>query len=256
MVERLHAIFKVPIFIINLCLLQGQNDFMREWVPHRDEFLFEILSLEAPPDNMCCGSCQNKQVTFYRCRDCHFAQILCRICCIHHHQSHPFHNIQKWNGKYFVPTTLFELGFILHLGHVRVDCPGSPTGGEDVVMDDADEINTKGRVKGPNLTVVDIGGIHRHRVDWCQCLWDQRHTALLRMGLYPSSITRPQTAFTFRLLQYFHIDTMECNTSASNFYNKIQRLTNDSNPNSIPVSNALPSTFPKQSIDCVVSGSI
>jgi CxC2 like cysteine cluster associated with KDZ transposases len=210
---------------------------MREWIPCRNEFLFEILSLEAPPDNLCCGSCGNSQVTFYRCMDCSFTQILCRSCCICSHHSHPFHSIQKWTGQYFVPTTLFELGFILHLGHVGINCAGNAGGGEDVLMDDIQETDTQGGRRRPNLTVVDIGGIYSHQVNWCQCLQDQRHIALLRMGLYPGSTSRPQTAFTFRLLRYFHIDTMECNTSASNFYNKLRHLTNDSNPTSIPVSN-------------------
>jgi hypothetical protein len=192
---------------------------MREWIKCRDQFLFEILSLDAPPDNMQCNGCGNGEVTFYRCMDYSLAPILCRMCCIQNHQSNPFHTIQQWTGTYFVPTTLFDLGFILHLGHVGMHCTGNATGGEDVVMDGAD---TKGQVKGPNLTVVDIGGIFSHQVQWCHCLKDQRHIALLRMGLYPGSISRPKTAFTFRLLRYFHIDTMECNTSASNFYNKLR----------------------------------
>jgi hypothetical protein len=36
-------------------------------------------------------------------------------------------------------------------------------------------------------------------------------------------------------LDYFHIDSMECKTSASSFFSKLRRLTNSSNPLSVPV---------------------
>jgi len=40
----------------------------------------------------------------------------------------------------------------------------------------------------------------------------------------------------FQLLQYFHLDAMECRTSVSNFFNKLCRLTNDTFPDTVPVS--------------------
>jgi hypothetical protein len=56
------------------------------------------------------------------------------------------------------------------------------------------------------------------------------------MKLYPASLTRPETAFTFGLLDYFHIDYLECKTSAMNFYSKLRRLTNSRFPHEVPVS--------------------
>jgi hypothetical protein len=41
------------------------------------------------------------------------------------------------------------------------------------------------------------------------------------MGLFAASLQRPETAFTFNVLDYFHIDAMECHTAASNFVAKI-----------------------------------
>jgi hypothetical protein len=62
------------------------------------------------------------------------------------------------------------------------------------------------------------------------------YAQLLRLGLYPSSVERPETAFTFSLLDYFHIDAVECKTSAHNFYNKLRRLTDSVFPYKVPVS--------------------
>jgi hypothetical protein len=56
------------------------------------------------------------------------------------------------------------------------------------------------------------------------------------MRLYPSSVDQPQTAFTFTLLEYFQIDGLECKTSASNFFNKLRRLTDNWFPERVPVS--------------------
>jgi CxC2 like cysteine cluster associated with KDZ transposases len=72
---------------------------------------------------------------------------------------------------------------------------------------------------------------------WCCCQGSEpSYAQLLRLRLYPASIERPETAFTFSLLDYFHIDALECKTSASNFYNKLRRLTNSIFPHNVPVS--------------------
>jgi hypothetical protein len=58
----------------------------------------------------------------------------------------------------------------------------------------------------------------------------------LRLRLYPSTIKYPATAFTFSVLDNFHIDAVECKTSAYNFFNKIRRVTNNEFPDTVPVS--------------------
>ncbi|KAL6298889.1 hypothetical protein BKA93DRAFT_820168 [Sparassis latifolia] len=57
---------------------------------------------------------------------------------------------------------------------------------------------------------------------------------MLRMALYPASQLHPRTAFTFDVLKYFSIDAIVCNTSASRFYTKMQRLTNNAAPQTVP----------------------
>ncbi|KAI6169161.1 hypothetical protein EDD17DRAFT_1503089 [Pisolithus thermaeus] len=48
--------------------------------------------------------------------------------------------------------------------------------------------------------------------------------------LFPASISKPKTAFTFDVLDHFLIDSLECKTSAMNFYQKLKRFTNNAFP--------------------------
>ncbi|KAG2051654.1 hypothetical protein BDR06DRAFT_889234, partial [Suillus hirtellus] len=50
---------------------------------------------------------------------------------------------------------------------------------------------------------------------------------LLCAGLFPTSTTRPRTAFTFEVLDNFFIDALECKTSAMSFFDKLRWLTNN-----------------------------
>jgi hypothetical protein len=87
--------------------------------------------------------------------------------------------------------------------------------------------------------VVDSSGIFVHSVKWCKCNGiegeEDKHLQLLRHRLFPSSIIRPETAFTFNVLDEFLIDSLECKTSAFSFYAKPRRLTNNAFPDSVSV---------------------
>ncbi|KAK7696208.1 hypothetical protein QCA50_000861 [Cerrena zonata] len=85
------------------------------------------------------------------------------------------------------------------------------------------------------MTIVDITGVHHLPVHFCSC---QHHAAphiqLLRLGLYPASHDRPQTVFTFRVLDDFDLDNLETKASAQRYYAKIRRLTSNPFPQSVP----------------------
>ncbi|KAI6008512.1 hypothetical protein EDC04DRAFT_2610915 [Pisolithus marmoratus] len=51
-----------------------------------------------------------------------------------------------------------------------------------------------------------------------------------RQRLFPASISKPKTAFTFTVLDHFLIDALECKTSAMSFYQKLKRFTNNAFP--------------------------
>jgi hypothetical protein len=86
------------------------------------------------------------------------------------------------------------------------------------------------------LVIVDTSGVHQLHISWCHCEnAAEPHIQLLRSHFFPASIKWPSTAFTFSLLDYFHIDSVECKTSALSFFSKLQRLTNDPSLHSVPV---------------------
>jgi len=132
----------------------------------------------------------------------------------------------------------------LYLGHGGAPCPGA---GEEEVQAGGvvgEETTDKGTLseawkEGPRkcLIVVDISGVHQLHIGWCRCKdAPAADVQLLRSRFFPASILNPSTAFTFGALEYFHIDSVECKTSASSFFSKLRRLTNNTNPDSVPVS--------------------
>ena len=193
---------------------------LTSWLKLRDQYLAILLQAESLTSNHC-HLC-NGQGNLYCCQDCFGSPVCCKTCLLHTHISAPFHRLQHWNGQFFQSTNLIDLGYILHLGHGGQPCPQFNASSETVIC------------------VVDVTGVFNHMLRWCCCDGGEpAYAQLLRLGLYPASIERPQTAFTFSLLDYFHIDALECKTSASNFYNKLRRLTNSIFPHHVPVSVAV-----------------
>ncbi|KAI5987002.1 hypothetical protein EDC04DRAFT_2873478 [Pisolithus marmoratus] len=63
---------------------------------------------------------------------------------------------------------------------------------------------------------------------------DDWHLDLLRQRLFPATISKPKTAFTFDVLDHFLIDALECKTSAMSFYQKLKRFTDNAFPERVP----------------------
>ena len=161
----------------------------------------------------------------------------------------PLHHIEKWTGRFFAATSLNQEGYVLYLGHGGEPCPANQiwrdrqevqvgSSDDDEWESDDDEVPLAGWEKQDKqcLVVVDTSGVHQLRIGWCQCETAvEPHIQLLRNRFFPASTKRPSTAFTFSLLDYFHIDSVECKTSASSFFSKLRRLTNSSSPHSVPV---------------------
>src|SRR5262245_43098694 len=200
-------------------------------------------------NNGICDHCKGSNGIFC-CSDCLGGFVHCRECCLQFHRLSPFHRIMQWTGEYFARTTLYAQGYVLHLGHRGKPCPHNSAQDQewldaDAEMDGphaADPFSDKSREKVHDITedvvdVYDTCGVFRNRVQWCRCPDAQnKPRQLFQMGLFAASLQRPQTAFTFNVLDYFYIDAMECHTAASNFVNKIRRLTNNAFPDSVPVS--------------------
>ena len=196
---------------------QSSNDILDEWLPHREAYLSVLLENEGTQSSTC-DLC-NVEPAQYRCVHCFAHPQLCQGCIISSHKHSPFHFIEKWNGEFFQPTTLQELGFVLHLGHAGHACP------ENVSCTNSYE-----------FCVVDTLGITQHRIQPCLCQnAAPLYVQLLQMDLFPSTMERPQTVFTFSVLDRFRIESLEGKTSAYSFYSQLRRLTDNCFPHLLPV---------------------
>ena len=203
-----------------------------------------LLDLEGQSGGGLCGQCK-ASCGHFRCSDCIGDLQLCHHCFMAHHKSLPFHRIQKWNGTHFAQTTLHDQGYVLHLGHHGEICPeaedpwldveGSmpPTDISDIFQDDGN-----GRIfEDSTINIVHTTGVFSHKVRWCRCPNASEKTVqLFQMRLFPASHIRPESAFTFDVLDHFYIDAMECKTAAASFMKKLCRLTNNAFPHKVSVS--------------------
>lgn len=86
--------------------------------------------------------------------------------------------------------------------------------------------------------IVDKSGVHQLQVHGCKCI---SHPPLdlqfPDMGLFPASLSRIRTAFTFSVLDNFRMDNLECKTARLRYYSKLKRLTLNCFPQSVPVRN-------------------
>jgi hypothetical protein len=119
---------------------------------------------------------------------------------------------QSWSGLFFESTSLKALGMRIHLGHNGNTCPLPGAFHKDFV-------------------VMATTGIHHVDVQFCGCYSEigASHPCLqlLRAELLPSSVDRPTGAFTFDVLNSFHLLTLQGMTSAYDYCISISRKTDN-----------------------------
>ena len=85
------------------------------------------------------------------------------------------------------------------------------------------------------MTITDITGVHSLPVHFCSCAdCLPPHLQLLDLGIYPVTYDRPQSGFTFRLLDDFDLENLETKCSAQSYYEKLRRLTSNTYPYLVP----------------------
>ena len=200
--------------------------------------------------------------------DCLGTPSYCSSCCQQTHAQIPFHCVESWAGSFFQPSWLRRLGVNIYLGHGSnpcctivqehsclqdryniVDleedesCSSDEPRNEDMQFLPADAYPRPGDfdVNGtPIMIIVDTSGIHHFGVQYCLCPNAQsQDIQLMSLGFYPATFDNLQTAFSFRVLDDFLLDNLECKTTASNYYSKLRRITNSSFPQLVPVSGVI-----------------
>ncbi|KAF6741396.1 hypothetical protein DFP72DRAFT_1115848 [Ephemerocybe angulata] len=193
-----------------------------EWIPFRQTFLDELLRHDGHGDflgNDRCSKCDDESQLF-KCRDCwDGAQLCCRGCTLAAHSSLPFHHIEYWEDTHFEKTCLQALGLRIQLGHGGGACPNPIVGPKD-------------------FNIFDTSGVHPVNIDFCGCSAQSdnsnKSVQLLRSSLFPATLSRPQTAFTFNFLDTFHQLTLQAKTTVYDYYNTIIRRSDPLELKSIP----------------------
>ncbi|KAN0109688.1 hypothetical protein V8E52_009034 [Russula decolorans] len=146
----------------------------------------------------------------FSCFDCAYGMHYCQECLVDHHRLMPLHRISIC--LFYEKTSLQELGLVIQLGHHGPSCPCPGLVQKDFV-------------------IVDVSGIHTIDVQFCGCHntsgGSASHVQLLRFRCFPSTITRPQSAFTFDVLNTFHLLTLQGKVSAYEFYCALQHKTDN-----------------------------
>ena len=97
---------------------QTQSDYPQQYVNRKDEFLEALLSRETMPENSSiCQHCDRDFFAVWRCKDCVLATPMCRSCLQVSHRENLFHQIERWNGGFFQPAELSEVGTYLLIKH-------------------------------------------------------------------------------------------------------------------------------------------
>ncbi|KAJ7018016.1 hypothetical protein C8F04DRAFT_1278419 [Mycena alexandri] len=191
---------------------------LKQFVPVVDEYLAEFLRLEGKGfvAREWCPACPKKKRVAnpeYRCIDCFSPDVLCSGCCVARHKTHPLDRIEFWNGEFFERVSLKSLGLRIQMGHTGFETCDSPQPGHT------------------DFTVVHSNGIHAVAVDFCGC--ENAHMAgttreqTLRMSWFPATDLEPQTCATFRVVELFHILTLQGKVTTYDFYSGLEKLTDN-----------------------------
>ena len=223
--------------------------YHREYLAIREKLITSVLLARGPPTSLLCATCEGHHGT-YRCLECTLPGLHCQSCVLSSHSHLPFHRLEKWTGTHFEWCSLQQLGYIYYLGHGGSDCPTSMINScnNEVDTDDSDndedewgttkEASTASPTSGTQImTVVSTSGIHQVAVHWCLCnSKHDKYSQLMAVRLYPSTFTRPKTAFTWEVLDMASIDSTVCNTTANSFYQKLRYMTSAPNAWKLKVS--------------------
>ncbi|KAN0136391.1 hypothetical protein V8E53_005759 [Lactarius tabidus] len=95
---------------------------MDQWLERQSKYLNYLLEMEGHQSSLKCSLCL-KGSAYIKCSDCFGGNMFCKGCCLQHHSRSPFHRLLQWNGRHYVATSLYSMGFILFLGHSGDPCP-------------------------------------------------------------------------------------------------------------------------------------
>ncbi|TFK81526.1 hypothetical protein K466DRAFT_501978 [Polyporus arcularius HHB13444] len=190
---------------------------MQTWLPERDQYLDELVRWEGHGSFFAdrCAHCPQAPAgrAVFRCLDCSPGPLSCAGCLVGKHSQLPYHRIQRWTGQSFETSALCDAGLSIQLGHADGSACSNPIAGRK------------------DFCAIDINGRHNLHINFCGC--DHAADAgnlvqqLMRFDLYPATHVEPNTAFTFRMLEHYHIQSLQGKISMFDYYQSLERLTDN-----------------------------
>lgn len=144
--------------------------------------------------------------------------MLCSSCIISTHIQLPFHHIGEWCGMHFKHTSLSALGAMLCLGHQGEKCRNHLPG------------------PGCNTMIIDTNRIHHIYIEYCRCEDVPEAIQLAWSQLFPATMERPETTFTFVVLNDFHMHSLTLKKLALDYVDALRKHTNAAFPQQMPIS--------------------
>ena len=157
-----------------------------------------------------------------RCIDCIPMEVSCLNCATQRHIRNPLHRLEIWNGFYFSKLSPQDFIFTLELGHDGKACSSR--------LEDSQLTTT-------TTSIIHTNGIHKIKLGYCSCNGADPHwKQLVKAGLFPGTVDRPETAFTVSFMKFAHLLSTIGHISAMDLVTVIRRVTNGAFLEDTPVS--------------------
>jgi len=135
----------------------------------------------------------------------------------------------------------------MHLGHGGKPCPGGGHSHGNIASDDKEaweDMDDDGKLPHLTrpwdrgcLTLVHTNGVHFCDIQYCSCNGSEdSHLQFMMASLFPATTRSHRSAFSFQVLDDFIWDNVKCGTTMMNYNSKLQRVTSNAFPHSVPVS--------------------
>lgn len=175
------------------------------------------------------------------CHDCDKYPVTCKKCFIKYHCFNPLHWAWVWDSDRDFLThcdisILREHTYAINVADCKGQCHGfgpPPSlfpyhrSNEDTMTSQSSSHSPLCRQSGEIMfTIVDCNGIHSTWVRFCYCKGNpDRVKQLMLLGLFPATVSWPETAFTFHMLKQFQIVCFQGKISAYDFIDSLMGLT-------------------------------
>jgi hypothetical protein len=159
------------------------------------------------------------------CRDCDRYQTSCAECFVESHYQNYSHWARVWDPleRIFIKTDYShvlpeEAGTAIELGHLESGAP-----------------HCASNDRPSSFTITHSNGIHSTRIRFCSCSPEDKSIQLIKAGLFPATAEKPESAFTFAVLDEFQTHNLQSKVAAFDYILGLRRLTNNVATHRVPV---------------------